>query len=110
MTIKEAFQIELAGIQVASGLIDRSLLRAKISNPNATYEPNLHDDMIEVASMFALYSLWGTTKSETEGDASNVFDIQGRKEKLLFIARKYGRKDIVEALDDRPKIKAVRRW
>lgn len=110
MTIKEAFIQELAGLKVAEGLIDLSLLRAKISNSSANYEPNLHDEMIEVASMFTLYSLWGTIERETEGDATNVFDIQGRKEKLLYLAKKYGRRDIVEALDDKPTIKAIRRW
>lgn len=109
MTVKEAFIIELGGLQVSSGSIDRSLLRAKISDSQADYEPALHDDAIEVAYMFTLFSIWGTYKSLSEGDLSVTFSDDMLK-KLLYLAKKYGRDDIVDALDDKPRVKAIRKW
>lgn len=109
MTIKEAFLVGLGGLKVSSGLIDRSLLQAKISDSNAVYEPNLHDNMLEVAEMHTLYAIWGTYKSMSEGDMSITFSDDMLK-KLLYLARKYGREDIIEALDDKPRIKRIRLW
>ncbi|WP_099368065.1 DUF6706 family protein [Sphingobacterium sp. 1.A.4] len=109
MTIKEAFIIELGGLEVSGGSIDRSLLRAKISDSQADYQPNLHDDAIEVAYMFTLFSIWGTFKSLSEGDKSVTFSDDMMK-KLLYLAKKYGRDDILDALDDRPKVNSIRKW
>lgn len=109
MTIKEALISSLGGIKASSVLIERSMLQADISDSSVNYSPALHDDMIEIALMNTLFGIWGTFKSVSEGDMSVSFSDDMSK-KLLFLAKKHGRKDIVDLLDDKPKIKAIRRW
>ena len=108
MTVKEAFLVGLGGLKVASGLVDRSLIQANL-NEGDQYDPSSHDLSIEVATMNTLFAVLGTYKSISEGDMSVSFSDEMLK-KLLFLAKKHGRDDIVEALDDKPKIKRVRKW
>lgn len=109
MTIKEAFVVGLAGLQVSSGLINRSILQAKITDSSSSYEPSLHDEMLEVATLNVLWAIWGTYKSISEGDMNISFSDDMLK-KLLFLAKKHRRTDIVDALDDKPKIKRLNKW
>lgn len=109
MTIKEAFISGLAGLQVSEALIDRSMLQAGIADSSIVYNPSTHDELIDIAMMHTLFGIWGTYKSVGEGDMSVSFSDEMLK-KLLFLAKKYGRKDIVDLLDDKPKIRAVRKW
>jgi len=109
MTIKEAFLVGFGGLKVSSGLIDRSLLQSQIADSSTEYNPAVHDKMLEIASMHVLWGIWGTYKSVSEGDMSITFSDDMLK-KLLFLARKYGRTDIIDALDDRPKIQRLRKW
>ena len=109
MTIKEAFIGGLAGLQVSDALIERSIIQSGINDSSLTYSPSLHDELIDLAMMHTLFAVWGTYKSMSEGDMSVSFSDEMLK-KLLFLAKKYGRKDIVDLLDEKPKLRAVRKW
>lgn len=109
MTVKDALASGFNGLQVGALLLERSLLQAGINNGSEDYVPSEHDSKIELAQIEILFALWGGVKSISEGDMSVSFDDE-RKAKLLLLAKKHRRRDILSVLDDTPKIKRVRKW
>jgi len=72
-------------------------------------EPFTKDDVkdIEIASIPVLESLLGIT-SERESQFTVTRSYEGLKMRLLLLAGRYGRKDIIDAFSSVPKISSVR--
>lgn len=101
MTNKEALQGELM-IEVPAGAVDKALADASL-NPSDTYQVSNRNAIgnvaIELLYGIIMYS------SEKEGTWGVGYSHEGIKARLLYLARKYGRDDIVSELAPQPKIR-----
>lgn len=106
MTIKEAL-IAALGIHVGSNTLNKVLEDSGLI-PDAEYIPNAHSRKVDMAAIEALFSLYGVN-SKSEGDMSISYNGKELKERLLFLARKYNRADIINAIEPRATVGSVRR-
>lgn len=107
MTIKDAL-IAAIGVSVSAGALQKTLADAGL-NPSDEYIPSSHSRLVDIASIEVLFSLYGVS-SKSEGDMSVSYNAKDLKDRLLFLARKYKRWDIVDAIEPRPKVSSVKRW
>lgn len=105
MIIKEAFQ-QFLGVDVDSRAIELALLNANLDGL-AEYTAGLKAQ-VERSTIDLLFQAIAVT-SESESQYSTSKDAKLMRERLLFLARKYGRKDIVAAVTGVVKIKDISR-
>lgn len=106
MTIKEAFQQFLGVDDVDSKAIDLALLNAGLDGQqdyDASFKGRVESGSIDL--IFQLY----TVVSESESQYSTSKDAKLMRYRLLYLARKYGRKDIEAALIGRVTVKDISR-
>lgn len=106
MTKKEAF---LNVVQV--GTIDDSTAEMYLLSAGLVSDDEFTSDLkeLELAAIPCLESLLPIS-STGEGVFSEGRSYQGIKDRLLLLARKYGRDDIVNSLTEKPVIKAYNGW
>ncbi len=105
MTIKEAFQ-QFLGIEVDSKAVELALLNAGLdgtSEYSAALRPLVEGNVIDL-----LFQSIAVT-SESESQYSTSKDAKIMRERLLYLARKYGRADILNALTSRVRVKDISR-
>ncbi|SUJ19144.1 Uncharacterised protein [Sphingobacterium spiritivorum] len=105
MTIKEAFH-QFLGFDVDSQAIALALLNAGLDGSaeyNASLKPQVERSTIDV-----LFQSIAVT-SESESQYSTSKDAKLMRERLLYLARKYGRKDIVNAITGTVIVKNISR-
>ncbi len=101
MNKKEAFLEVVQDGSLSDMNAEMYLLSAGI-NPEDPFNANL--DEIEIAAIPCIQSLLGVS-SESEGAWSQSRSKDGLKDRLLFLARKHGKDDIVKAVLKIPVIK-----
>ena len=94
MTIKEALTT-LVGIPVESNVIDLALLNNEL-NGSTVYAIEQQSN-VDIALIDVLFSV-AMLQSQSEGDASLSYNYQGIKQRLLYLAGKYGRTDVTDYL------------
>lgn len=94
MTVKEAFQ-QFLGVDVDDKAIELALLNASLDG-SAEYNASLKA-RVERSTIDLLFQT-NIVTSESESQYSTSKDAKLMRDRLLFLARKYGRKDIVDAL------------
>ncbi|MFD2597330.1 DUF6706 family protein [Sphingobacterium corticis] len=100
MTIKEAFQ-QFLGIDVDGRAIDLALLNSSLDG-SGKYDASSRA-AVERSTIDLLFQQIAVV-SESESQYSTSKDAKIMRERLLYLARKYGRKDIVSALTGSVKI------
>lgn len=104
LTQKEAFlRVIQAGID--DGTAELALTEAGISPAAQFVKGDLK--ALEIAAIPVLQSLL-TVSSESEGSLSESRSREGIKDRLLFLAKKHGLKDVVDAVSGVPKITSVK--
>lgn len=101
-------QALLSSIQyhVSDADLEYALITAGLNGDDQFSKEDLED--VEKASIPVLISLWGTL-SEREGGFTLTKSEQGMKGRLLYLARKYGRTDILSSFSSVPTISSVGR-
>ncbi len=105
MTVKEAFQ-QFLGFETDNRAIDLALLNSHLDG-SEEYTVGLKS-RVERSTIDLLFQTIAVT-SESESQLSTSRDAKLMRERLLFLARKYGRKDILDALGGAVKIKNISR-
>lgn len=101
MTKKEAFLEVVQDGSLSDTNAEMYLLSAGM-DPDASFIGDL--DEIEIAAIPCIQSLLGVG-SESEGAWSQSRSKEGLKDRLLFLARKHGKEDLVNAILKVPVIK-----
>ncbi|WP_433863144.1 DUF6706 family protein [Sphingobacterium thalpophilum] len=101
MTKKEAF-IRL--VQVGS--LDDKDAEMFLLSAGVEFDTEFTGDLeeLEPAELSCLLRLL-TVSSESEGSWSQSRSLEGTKQRLLFLAKKFGRDDIIDSLKETPTIK-----
>lgn len=94
MNIKEAFQ-QFLGADAEDAAIELALINAGLSGSDQ-YDASLKA-VVERSTIDLTFQLYMVT-SESESQYSTSKDSKLMRERLLYLARKYGRKDILDAL------------
>lgn len=107
MTIKEAvlsvIQIkDVSDAELEKALIDREL------DGNSEYKKE-NADNVDLVAVDMLVTLLGLS-SVKEGDMSVSWNTEGIKTRLLFLAKKHNLHEILDLIDPKPTIEAVRLW
>lgn len=102
MTNKEAFRSVIQIASVDDNTLDLGLIEAGIDGAS-TFEAGTLKDL-ELAAVPVLQSLMAIT-SNSEGGFSQSMNKDAINARLLFIAKKYGIKDLLGQLSDVPIIK-----
>ncbi|KGE14623.1 DUF6706 family protein [Sphingobacterium deserti] len=105
MTIKEAFQ-QFLGIDVDSKAVELALINAGLdgaSDYSAALLP-----IVEKSTIDLLFQSIAVT-SESESQYSTSKDAKLMRDRLLYLARKYGRGDILKALTSSVRVKDISR-
>lgn len=105
MTIKEAFK-QFLGFSAEGEAIDLALLNANLDG-SAEYNSSIKAS-VERSTIDLLFQLIAVT-SESESQYSTSKDSKSMRERLLYLARKYGRKDIIDSVTGVVKVKNVSR-
>lgn len=105
MLVREAFQ-EFLGFDASTKAIELALLNANLDG-SAEYTASLKAS-VERSTIDLLFQSIVVT-SESESQYSTAKDAKLMRDRLLYLARKYGRKDIVDALTGTVKIKDISR-
>jgi len=106
MTIKEAFQSLIKPFELDSEDIELALLNANLDGSaeyNASLQRSVERSIID--PLFQVIAI----NSESESQLSISYDSKLKRERLLVLARKYGRKDIINALTSSVKVKDISR-
>ncbi|TDQ79582.1 DUF6706 family protein [Sphingobacterium yanglingense] len=106
MTKKEAF-INVVQVGTVDDSTAEMYLLSKGIVPDDSFTGDL--DELELAAIPCIQSLI-TVSSQSEGSASWSMDREGIKQRLLFLARKHGLDDVVNAIDAKPIVKAYNNW
>lgn len=106
MTKKEAY---LNVLQVGS--VDDSTAEMYLISNGITPEDAFNGDLdeLELAAIPCLQSLLSVS-SVGEGVFSESRSIDGIKDRLVFLAKKHGMQDLVDAFSVRPKVRAYNDW
>ncbi|WP_282638099.1 DUF6706 family protein [Sphingobacterium thalpophilum] len=94
MTIKEAFQ-QFLGIDADDKAIELALLNASLDG-SEEYSASLKAS-VERSTIDLLFQT-NIVTSESESQYSTSKDAKLMRDRLLYLARKYGRRDVVDAL------------
>lgn len=95
MTVKEALST-LVGVPVESNVIDLALLDNGLTG-SETYVTETHKLVVDNALIDVLLGVF-MLSSQSEGDGSISYNFEGIKQRLLFLATKYGRVDVLDYL------------
>lgn len=102
MTKKEAF-IRVVQVGIDDETAEMAMIEAGINPATEFAEGGLKE--LEIAAIPVLQSLM-VISSESEGGQSESRNLKGIEQRLLFLAKKHGLTDIVNAVQGIPTIKA----
>lgn len=106
MNIKEAFYSVIKPFEVDEEDVELALLNAGLDG-SVEYNASLQS-AVEKSSIDLMFQVISVT-SESESQYSTSKDAKLLRERLLFFARKHGRKDITNALNPSVKVKNISR-
>lgn len=108
MTNKAAL-VAFLQVSVPDASVDLSLVNAEIDG-TATYTKAMQEQ-IEKAAIPLLYGLFTTPDISEGGYSINHPDFQRKiKERLLYLANKYGLEDIITLVDPKPTVRGASPW
>jgi hypothetical protein len=96
MLIEEVLSTQV-GIAIESNAIDLALLNNALSGATE-YVAETHRAGVENALVDILFSIM-MLQSQSEGDASVSYNYEGIKQRLLFLAKKLNRSEILDYLE-----------
>ncbi len=106
MTIKGAFQSLIKPFELDDEDIELALLNANLDGSaeyNASLQRSVERSVID--PLFQVIAI----NSESESQLSISYDSKLKRERLLVLARKCGRKDIIDSLTSSVKVKNISR-
>ena len=106
MTIIEAFEQFLGIEDIDDKAIELALLNANLDG-SAEYNASLKAD-VERSTIDLLFQSIAVT-SESESQYSTSKDAKLMRDRLLYLARRYGRKDIINAIQGKVTVEDISR-
>ncbi|PPK98978.1 DUF6706 family protein [Parapedobacter indicus] len=105
MQTKKVAFLGVVQVGVDNNTVDTFLTEAGIDGDDQFEQGGLKE--LEIAAIPLLQSLMAIS-SESEGGLSESRSLQGIKDRLLFLAKKHGLKDVIASIGGIPKISAYK--